>query len=65
MAQKIGVREAVKLAENHALGILDSQDDLAFWGEEFFDEHNMSQEWQVFAKARKIIMNRIRKGAKP
>ena len=60
--KKIGIREAVRLAENHALGILDSTDDSAFWGEEFFEEHNIAEDWVVFAKARAIIMNRIRKG---
>jgi hypothetical protein len=61
MAKKIGLREAVRLAEGHALGILESTDDLAFWGEEFFDENDISKEWKVFADARRIVMNRIRK----
>jgi len=55
----IGIREAVKLAEDHAIGILESTDDSAFWGEDFFDEHE--QEWDVFIKAKAIIINRIRR----
>lgn len=61
MSRKIGIREAVKLAEDHARGILESTDDGAFWGEEFFYEHENEEEWNTFTKAKEIILNRIRK----
>lgn len=32
MSKKIGLREAVRLAEGHAIGILESQDGGQFWG---------------------------------
>jgi hypothetical protein len=58
---KLRIREAVKLAEGHALGILKSADDLAFWGEDFFYDHCEDGDWQVLTKARKIIMNRLKR----
>jgi hypothetical protein len=57
---KLRIREAVNLAEGHAIGILESTDDLAFWGEDFFDEHSEDGEWQVLTKAKKSVINRLR-----
>jgi len=56
------IREAVRMAEDHALGILDSTDDAAFWGEDFFFEHQDEDEWKILHQARQYIMNRIRRG---
>jgi hypothetical protein len=58
----IKIREAVRLAEDHALGILESTDDAAFWGEDFFVEHMDGDEWKILDQARKYVMNRIRRG---
>ncbi len=56
---KLGIRRAVHLAEDHAIGILESTDDLAFWGEKFFDEHE--EDYKTMAEAKKIVLNRIRR----
>ena len=61
VSKKIGLRQAVKLAEDHAIGILDSMDDGAFWSEDFFDQHNDEEELRILARARNIVMNRVRK----
>lgn len=61
MTKRIGIREAVRLAENHAVGILESTDDLAYWGEDFFDAHDDDNEWKILQKAREIILNRIKR----
>jgi hypothetical protein len=37
---KLRIREAVRLAEGHASGILESTDDCAYWGEDFYDDHS-------------------------
>ena len=58
---KIGIREAVRLAEDHALGILDSADDGSFWGDDFIDEHADARSTSVLIKAKRIVMNRIRR----
>lgn len=60
-SNKIRLRAAVKLAEDHALGILESIDDVAFWGEDFFDEHCDGGEWKVLERAKKIVLNRLRR----
>lgn len=57
---KLRIREAVKLAESHALVILESTDVYAFWGEDFFAEHCEYGEWQVLTKAKNIVLKRIR-----
>lgn len=58
--RKCGIRELVKMAEDHALGILDSQDDLAFWGENFF--FSLEAETQnKLQRAKDIVMRRIGK----
>lgn len=56
--RKYGIRELVKLAEDHALGILESTDDLAFWGDDFFDSLDEKEQAKL-TRAKKIIMNRI------
>lgn len=56
--KRIGIRQLVKLAEEHAAGILESTDDSAFWGEEFWDEHEAECDREM-TRARKIIQNRI------
>jgi len=61
MSKKIGLRQAVKLAENHTLGLLDSTYDGAFWGEDFFFDQEDESDWAVFNRAKEIILNRIRK----
>jgi hypothetical protein len=58
----VKIREAVRMAEEHALGILESTDDAAFWGEDFFFEHMNGDEWKILAQARRFVMNRIRRG---
>jgi hypothetical protein len=62
--KRIRLRDAVKLAEDHALGILESTDDLAFWGEDWFDEHSEDGEWKVLKRAKEIVLNRIRRIAR-
>ena len=57
--KNIGIREAVRLAEDHASGILESTDDLAFWGEDFYFEHENPEQWKIFQKARDITLNRL------
>ena len=59
--KKIHLREAVKLAEGNALGILESTDDFSFWGEAFFDEHCTDGEAVTLDKAKKIVLNRIKR----
>lgn len=63
--KKIRLHAAVKLAENHAMGILESTDDLAFWGEDWFDDHCEDGEWQVLKRAKEIVLNRIQKRSNP
>ena len=53
----MSLREAVKLAEGNALGILESTDDFSFWGEDFFDE--ICANAATLNKAKKIVLNRI------
>lgn len=62
MAKITGIRELVRLAEDHALGILESQDDGAFWGDEFCDAHE--DQYELMARAKEIVLNRIRKVTK-
>jgi hypothetical protein len=56
---KIRIREAIRLAEGHATGILESTDDAAFWGEDFYFDYESGDDWKVLSRARQIIMNRI------
>jgi hypothetical protein len=60
MAKPLGIREAVKTAEDRALGLLDSMEDDSYWGQEFADEHDNPNDYAVMTVARKIVMNRIR-----
>ncbi len=53
----LGLRYAVTLATNHAVGILESQNDDEFWGEDFMAEH--ADDWQILAKAKAIVLKRI------
>lgn len=53
-----GVRYYVKRAEEHALGILDSCDDEAFWADDSDDDSEGADEARN--RARNIVMRRIR-----
>ena len=61
--RKLGIREAVRLAEGHALGILESTDDDSFWGEDFF--YNVlglgvdPRDWPTLTKAKNIVLSRL------
>lgn len=55
--KKLGIREAVRLATGHAVGILESQDDDEFWGEDFMVDH--MEDWALLAEAKKIVLRRI------
>ena len=56
----ISIRKATQLAEGHAIGILESTDDYAFWGEDFYDEHG-DDDWKILQRARDIVLNRLRR----
>jgi hypothetical protein len=56
-AAKIGIREAMRLAKGHACGILESTEDAAFWGEDFFFDHEA--DWDVLCMAKKRVTERI------
>ena len=62
--RKIRLRDAVRLAEDHALGILESTNDLAFWGEDWFDQHSAGGEWTVLTRAKQVVLNRIRRASR-
>lgn len=53
-----GIRWYTDRAMEHALGILDSCDDESFWGDDY-DPNDV--DWEMRAKAKEFIMNRIRK----
>lgn len=55
--KKLGIREAVRLATNHSIGILESTDDEAFWGEDFWEAYE--DQWRILHRARTIVINRI------
>jgi len=57
--RKLGIREAVHLAEGHALGILESTDDGSFWGEDFFYDGVDPRDWPTLIKAKNIVLSRL------
>lgn len=59
--ERLGIREAVRKAEDCAQGILESQDDAQYWGDEFCDEHEYEMDIETMTRAREIIINRIRR----
>jgi hypothetical protein len=56
----IGLRELTQKATDHAYGILDKQDDGAFWGNDYESDEFQNTPNDVIARARRIVMNRLR-----